>query len=200
MLPARSPGATPLAQGFRTTMIQDDLFEILDATLPPLGAVEDIGEEFRDPPLDVLRYHHRKVRLSRFPILGRGLSVIAVVRQPVDLPFTREGFPRLLRRVSLAVNARFPPIVRGHGLSIGLTSVILTPEPIQPTDDDLLAEALKSPAHVRTVPIGLFRLNLGQEAMAMSLTRGPQGVFPEPEALAEALTRSFQRFVPPIDA
>ena len=37
-------------------MIEDELFAIIDDVLRPIGATSDDGEEFRDPPLDVLRY------------------------------------------------------------------------------------------------------------------------------------------------
>ena len=66
-------------------MIEDDLFAIVDAALEPLGATPEDGEEFRTPPLDVLRYYRRAVRLHAIPWLGRAWSVVAVVRQPMDV-------------------------------------------------------------------------------------------------------------------
>ncbi len=48
----------------------------------------------------------------------------------------------------------------------------------------------------RVVPLGLIRVNLGQEAMSLALTRPPGGLFPEPEAVADALTTRLRRFVP----
>ena len=60
----------------------------------------------------------------------------------------------------------------------------------------LLPTALVGLSRMRSVPLGLIRLNLGQEAMAFALAAGPAGLFPEPVALADALTKHFRRFVP----
>jgi hypothetical protein len=177
-------------------MLDADLFAILDQALGPIGSVAEDGEEFRDPPLDVLRYYVRPVRLHRVPILGRACSLVAVVRQPVDVALSAPGHATLMGRLALAVNGRFPPFRRGRGLAIGLTTLVLTPEPIGPGDEALLQSALVRPSRARTVPLGLFRLNLGQEALAFALVRGPDGLFPEPEALADALTPRFRRYVP----
>jgi hypothetical protein len=147
---------------------------------------------------------------------------VAVVRQPVDVGFRPEDYRRFLTRLAMAVNGRFPPWSwtwpsswrslwawfrrrgpSGGGLVIGLTVVILTPEPIGPEDDATLGQLLGSlPAHrtrTRAVPLGLIRLNLGQEAVAFALASGPSGLFTEPEALADALSLHFRRFVPMID-
>jgi hypothetical protein len=123
--------------------------------------------------------------------------VVAVVRQPNDVGFSSDGYRRFLKRLALAVNGRYPPWRRG-GLVLGLTVVVLTPEPIGPDDDASLRQALGGPARTgtRAVPLGLLRLNLGQEAMAFALASGPEGLFPEPGALADALTPHFRRFVP----
>src|SRR2546430_1526056 len=61
-----------------------------------IHSVLEAGEEFRKPPLEVLRYYRRKVRLSWVPILGRALGVVMVVRQPVDVEGSRDGYQRLL--------------------------------------------------------------------------------------------------------
>ncbi len=179
-------------------MLVEELLERLETALKPLGAVVDVGEEFRDPPLDVLCYLRRPVRVSWVPWIGRALSVVAVVRQPFDVGLSGDGYVLLLRRLAMALNGRYPPT---KGLTIGLTAVVLTPEPIGPEDDAVLARALSTSqlARMRAVPFGLFRLNLGQEAMAMALVRGPDNLFPEPETLADALTPLFQRFVPLIE-
>ena len=181
-------------------MLEDDLFAILDRILGPLGSAAAEGEEFRDPPLDVRRYFARPVRLGRLPVLGRALSVVAVVRQPVDLALAGDGYRSLVRRVALAAGAYFPPVWRGHGLALGLTTLVLTPEPIGPDDDAALQRALVRPPRTRAVPFGLFRINLGQEAMALALARGPAGLFPEPEALSDALTARLRRFVPRLES
>jgi hypothetical protein len=177
-------------------MIEDDLFAILDPVLGPLGAVEEDGEEYREPPLDVLRYLRRPVRLHWLPWLGRAWSVTAVVRQPIDVGLKiGDGYAKLLGRLSLAVQTRFPPGRDGRWGTIGLTTVVLTPEPIGPEEDAALQKVLSPPKKTRVVPLGLIRLNLGQEAMSMALTSSPDDLFPEPIALADVLTTHFRRFV-----
>ena len=183
--------------GAVAAMIEDDLFPLIDAALGPLGSTAEDGEEFRDPPLDVLRYHRRPVKLHAIPWLGRAWSVVAVVRQPMDLGLTiGGGYGRLLSRLARAAEARFRPGRDGRWGTIGLTALILTPEPIGPDDDATLQKALAPPPRTRVVPLGLIRANLGQEAMALALTRPPGGLFPEAEALADALTTKLRRFVP----
>jgi hypothetical protein len=177
-------------------MLPDDLFDLIHPVLRPLGSATAEGEAFRDPPLEVLRLYHRPVRLHWLPLVGRAQSVVAVARQPADLGFSTEGSRQLLRRLAMAVNGRFPPWT---GLVVGLTAVILTPEPIRPGDDAILQTALAGMPRLRTVPLGVLRLNLGQEAMACALTRGPDGLFPEPEALADALSERLRRFVPKLE-
>ncbi len=66
-------------------MTEDSFFELIEPVLAGLGCVPEDGEEFRAPALDVLRYDRRGVRLSRVPWFGQGLSVVAVLRQPMDL-------------------------------------------------------------------------------------------------------------------
>lgn len=178
-------------------MTEDRLFELLDATLKPLGATTLDGEEYRDPALDVLRYDRRSVRLHWAPVLGKGLSVVALVRQPVDLWFSVEGCRSLLTRLSMAVNSRFPP-GWSHGVALGLTVLSVTPEPIGPGDDAVLREVVngKRLPRQRALPLGLLRMNLGQEALAFALANSPERLFPEPTALADALSPHFRRFVP----
>ena len=177
-------------------MIEEDLFELMDSILHPLGAASEDGDESRVPPLDVLGYYARSVRVSAIPILGRGLSVVAVCRQPVDVGLAGDGYRRLIERLALVVNTRFPPIRKGRGLTLGLTVVVTTPEPIGPDEDAALAKVLDPVARTRAVPLGVFRLNLGQEAVSFALKRGPADLFPEPNALADAFSTKFRRFVP----
>ncbi|MDB5353533.1 MAG: hypothetical protein JWN86_4780 [Planctomycetota bacterium] len=177
-------------------MIEEDLFELLDSVLSPLGARSEDGDESRDRPLDVLRYYVRPVRLSALPIVGRGLSVVAVCRQPIDVGMVGDGYRKLIERLARVVNTRFPPIRRGRGLTLGMTAVVTTPEPIGPEDDAILARILDPVSRARAVPLGVLRVNLGQEAVSFSLRRGPLGVFPEPEAVADALSARLRRFVP----
>ena len=199
-------------------MIEDRLYEIIDPVLRAAGAVVEAGEEYRTPPLEVLRYYYRPVRLHWVPLLGRASSVVAVVRQPVDVGFQPDDYRRFLTRLALGVNGRFPPWtgrwprpwLRGRdgsaagGLVIGLTVLVLTPEPIGPDDDAMLGQILGSLSARRTrtraVPLGLLRVNLGQEALAFALMPGPAGLFAEPEALADALSLHLRRFVQLIDA
>src|SRR5262245_13938020 len=120
-------------------MTEDRFIELIEPVLKEGGSVLEAGEEFREPPLDVLRYDRRQVRLSRAPILGRALSVVMLVRQPLDLDGTAAGYQRLLTRLAMAANGRFPP---WRGWVIGLTALILTPEPIGPGDDAMLRQVL----------------------------------------------------------
>lgn len=177
-------------------MVESDLFEIIDPVLRELGMVPEGGEEFAKPPLDVLRYYRRSARLHWMPIVGRALSVVAVVRQPVDIGFSTPGYRTLLTRLAMAANGRFPPWRSPRALAVGLTPLILTPEPIRPEDDAALGAVLGSLPRQRAVALGLFRVNLGQEAIALALSANPDGLFPEPERLADALTTRFRRFVP----
>jgi hypothetical protein len=175
-------------------MTQDDFIDVLHPVLRDGGMTFDTGEEFRDPALDVLRYYRRSLKLTWVPVLGRGLSVVAVARQPVDVEGTKAGYGRLLARLAMAVNGRYPP---WQGLSLGLTAVILTPEPITPGDDAMLGELLETKLRrMRAIPMGVIRLNLGQEAMAMAVSSGPDGLFPEAVGLADAFCAHFKRFVP----
>ena len=121
-------------------MIEDAFIDLVEPALQQAGLKSQGGEEFRQPPLDVLRYYHRTVRLGRIPILGSAQSVVLVARQPVDLDGSRASYERLLTRLAMASNGRFPP---WKGLSIGLNVVVLTPEPIAPGDDDMLRTVLE---------------------------------------------------------
>jgi hypothetical protein len=181
-------------------MIEEQFFERIDPVLRGLGAALLDGEEYRTPPLDVLRYYRRAIRSFWVPLLGRGQSVVAVARQPVDVAMSVEGQRTLLTRLARAANGRFPPSLRA-GLMLGLTAVVLTPEPIAPDDEALLTRLIdgRSLPHQRAVPLGLIRVNLAQEALAFALTAGPPGVFPEPIALADALTPHFRQFVPLVE-
>jgi hypothetical protein len=181
-------------------MIEADLFAIIDPVLRAAGAVPDEGEEYREPPLDVLRYHRRPVRLSRVPWFGRALSVVAVVRQPLDIVgVTTPGLRQLLTRLAMAVNSRYPPWLAPRAAVIGLTTLVLTSEPIAPGDDALLGTGLTRLPRLRVVPFGLIRVNLGQEALAMALTSDPDRLFPESAAMADALIPHLGRFVPFLD-
>jgi hypothetical protein len=182
-------------------LLEDQFLDLIDPILKPLGLRVEDGEEFREPPLDVLRYYRKPVRLHWLPMIGRAQSVVAVARQPVDvgLAGSSKDYLVFLSRLSMAVNGRFPPgSALGWG-SIGLTVVVLTPEPITAEDDAVMKLALEAPMRSRVVPLGLVRVNLGQEAMAFQLAGSPDGLFPEPIAIADVLTLQFRRFVPLFD-
>ena len=80
-------------------------------------------------------------------------------------------------------------------LVLGVRRQVVVAEPIGHEDDTLMQKTLAPASRKRVVPLGLLRLNLGQEAMAMALTTSPEGLFPEPVALADTLTTKFRRFV-----
>ncbi len=122
---------------------------------------------------------------------------MAVVRQPVDIDGSKAGYERFLTRLAMAANGRFPP---WRGLVIGLTALVLTPEPIGPGDDAMLREVLDVKLRrMRVVPFGLIRINLGQEAMALAVNSSPDDLFTEPSRLADALCEHFRRYVPLIE-
>ena len=185
-------------------MTEDAFFATIDPVLRELGSVPEEGEEFQAPALDVLRYYCRGIRLNAVPWLGRGVSAVVVARQPVDVGLSTSDGQRLLTRLAMAVNGRFPPWGRGRhpkGLALGMTALILTPEPIGPGDDTALRAMVtgRPLSRQRAVPLGLIRLNLGQEALASALVAGPDGAFVEPTALLDALIPHFRRFVPLLD-
>ena len=178
-------------------MLEEQFSELIDPLLLAQGSVLEIGEEFPEPPLSVLRYYRRRVVLNRLPIFGEAHSIVAVVRQPVDIDRSKGSQIKLLTRLAMAVNGRFPP---WRGLAIGLTAVVLTPEPIIPDDDAVLREALGVKlGRMRVVPFGLLRVNLGQEAIALAINSGPDDLFTEPGLIADALCEQFRRYVPLIE-
>ena len=121
-------------------MLMTSSTKLIDPVIRAGGLVLEIGEEFREPPLDVLRYYHRSVSMNWVPIVGKAHSVVAIVQQPVDIDGSKAGQERVLTRLAMAVNGRFPP---WRGLVIGLTAVVLTPEPIGPGDDAILRRCLR---------------------------------------------------------
>jgi hypothetical protein len=181
-------------------MIEDQFFELIDPPLRSAGSIPEVGEEYREPPLDIVRYYRRPVRLHWLPLIGRAVSVVAVARQPPDIGLSTADYRRFLTRLAMAVNGRFPPWRRRGGLVLGLTALVLTPEPIGPDEDAILATVCGGLRRMRAVPLGVIRLNLGQEAMSFALASGPGDLFPEPALLADALTLRFQRFVPRLGA
>lgn len=176
-------------------MLEDDFRALLDSVLGPLGCVLGPGVETKRPALTVLGFYERSVRVNWVPLLGRTLSLVAVARQPVDLGGDRAGHAALLDRVIATINGRYPP---WKGASVALSTIVLTPEPIQPETDEVTRLALEAPRRGRCLLLGLFRINLGQRALSFALRTGPAGLFPEPTALADGLSGAFGRFVPPL--
>jgi hypothetical protein len=175
-------------------VVEERLYELIEPVLRQTGATLEPGEEFRRPPLDVLRYYRRSVRWSGIPVVGRAVSVVAVLRQPADVELANDGYSRLLTRVAGAASSRFPP---WKGMAIGLTGLIVTPEPIGPGDDAALGRALSSSlTRFRVVPVGLIRVNLGQDAISFAMKSSPDELFTEPARLADTLSEHFRRFVP----
>jgi hypothetical protein len=125
---------------------------------------------------------------------------VAVARQPADVAFSAAAYRRFLTRLATAAHGRFPPSLSG-GLALGLTVVALTSEPIGPGDDAVLREVVtgRPLPRQRAVPLGVLRVNLGQGSLAFALASGPEGAFPEPAALADALSGHLRRFVPPLE-
>jgi hypothetical protein len=175
-------------------MIEDDFIDLIEPVLLGAGSSSQGGEQFRQPPVDILRYYRRAVQIGRIPVLGQAQSVVLVARQPVDIDGSQASYGKLLTRLAMAVNGRFPP---WKGLTIGLNAVVLTPEPIAHGDDEMLRKALEIKLRrMRTVPLGLYRINLGQEAMALAMHTDPNGAFTEGGLMADLLCERFRRFVP----
>jgi hypothetical protein len=177
-------------------MTEDELLELVRSILAPLGCREAEGEIFADPPLEILTYHCRAHRLLRLPVVGRALSVVAVARRPPDLPLS--DLAALAERVARAAHGRFPPWPKGVGLTIGLTTVLVSQEPIRPDDEALLHAALASASsrRGRVVPLGLFLANPAQKAVSFAL-RLPDGTLADdPTTLADGLSEHLGRFVP----
>jgi hypothetical protein len=176
---------------------EDELLQQVESILDPTGMRIEDGEEFREPPLDVVRYHVRVAKLGRLPVLDRVRSVVAIVRQPADMTFAADGLRSLMERVARAAHTRFPPWPRGEGLTLALTTLVLTPEPIRPDESPRLGELLAGPRRGRVVPLAVVRLNLGQGAVSLALTGGLENRFPEVPKLADALEEHFGRFLTP---
>ena len=120
-------------------MIEDQVIELIEPLLQAGGRSSKTGKSFASRRSRCFVIIASPVRLNWIPIVGNALSVVMVVRQPVDIEGSRTGYERLLTRLGMAVNGRFPP---WRGLAIGLTALVLTPEPIGPGDDAMLQEVL----------------------------------------------------------
>jgi hypothetical protein len=178
-------------------MLVDDLVKMLDPALAPLGHVAGPGDEYHEPALVLVHQFARPVRLTWVPVLGRATSLVLVARQPVDLDASERGLEMLWTRVARVAAHRFP--IR-RGPSLPTTLVVVTPEPIVAGEDERLAAALTAGSvRDRVVRLGLFRVNLGQEALAFAIRRVPDAPLPEPDRVADALSARLGRFLPPLD-
>ena len=154
------------------------------------------GETFSQPPLDVLAYAAKPIRLSRLPLFGRGLAVVAITRHPVDLMSDTVGLKIWVQRLAKAVNGQYPPWKKLRPGAILLIAVQLTPEPIRGEDEDKFKPVLGFWTGSRVVPAGVSRMNLGQGAMASVLAEGLPRDLPEVGQLIDSWGLEFSRFVP----
>lgn len=173
-----------------------DLLTIVDSALAPRAMRSYEGQAYQKPSLEVIGHRTRPVRTSRIPIVGRSLSLVAVVAQPGDVGLDDPGAAEVLTRLGTVMAVRHPPT---EGLSLVASTIVVTREPIVPEDDAILARALIDRPRLRLVPLALFKVNLGLEALSFSLRGGPPGLFPEPQLLADALCSRLRRFVPKIE-
>lgn len=177
-------------------MLESDFLENWQAWLQENQWQHDPGEEFQEPPLDILGYGVKRIRLSRLPLFGHGLAVIAISRHPVDLNSDPNGLKQWVDRLARAVNGQFPPWKIRRPGAVLLIAVQLTPEPIRGEDEERLKPVLGHWTGTRVVPAALVRLNLGQNAMASILADGLPRDLPEIGGLIDAWADQFQRFVP----
>lgn len=177
-------------------MTEAEILTRLETVLTPLGCQRAPGYEYTEPVLSELAVFSRGVRLSRVPILGRGLSVVSLIALPDEAALTAEALAEWYRRSGRAVCHRFPPY---RGASVGLTTVLVGTTPVRPDDDRRLADVLQAASEARVVALGLFLLDLDSAQMAGALRRGPDGLYPEPEAVHDALVEDFGRFLPLVE-
>jgi hypothetical protein len=177
-------------------MLQDDLINDWNSWLKSSQWQAHEGEEFRDPPLDVLAYGVKAIRLSYVPVFGRGLAVVAMSRHPIDLKSDTAGLKLWIERLAKAVNGLVPPWKSFRPGAVLLIAVQLTPEPINGSDEDQIKPVLGHWTGTRVVPAGIVRINLGQNAMSSVLAEGLPRDLPEIGQLVDQWSSHFQRFVP----
>lgn len=177
-------------------MLEPDLLEEFRAWLTDNSWQYDEGEEFHQPPLDLLALGVKRIRLSRVPLFGRGLAVVAICRHPQDLRSDSTGLKQWADRLAQAVNGRFPPWKIRRPGAILLIAVQLTPEPITAADEDRLKTVLGHWTRTRVIPAALVRINLGQMAFSSILADGLTQSLPEIGSLVDTWASQFQRFVP----
>jgi hypothetical protein len=123
-----------------------ELIECIEGGLRAVSLDRLPGDRYEDPELDVLLYLKRSLRLSGLPVIGRGLGIIGLIREPSDLQVeTFEGASRIMTRATRAISTRFPPIRNGHGLAILSCLLITTSRPIAPHTETHLETLLGRP-------------------------------------------------------
>ena len=178
-------------------MIENDLCATIEEVLKQLDRKREIGAELSDPPLEILGYYQGAERLGAVPWFGRGLSATVVARQPLALSFkNRDDYRRFIRQLAFATRGRFSPWKWTRGPALTLAVVVLTAEPIEAEDDQILAEILNRNERRAAAVTGIIRLNLAQEAMAVALKQPPGDRFADAALIAESLSTRFRRFVP----
>jgi hypothetical protein len=177
-------------------MTEEDFLEDWNVWLKANDWSPDPGETYAEPPLEVLAYASRPIRLSRLPVFGRGLAVIAVSRHPIDLMSDSSGLRMWVERVGKAVNGLHPPWKSRRPGAILLTAIQLTPEPIRSEDEERFKPVLGHWTGTRVVPAAIVRINLGQHAMASMMAEGLPRDMPELGELIDSWASVFHRFVP----
>ena len=178
------------------TMQIADLITLLETILEPLGGRLGPGIHYEQPALEIERMLARKVRLDWVPWLGNSQSLTIVAHQPADITFTDVGLRELWGRLALIASVQAP---LRKGPSIALTAVILANDLLQPDDTQVLERTLLPVARQRTIPLGIFWVDLKQGAFAYALRRGPAGLFPEAERIADEFSRKFRQFARQLD-
>lgn len=174
-------------------MTEDELIDLLDKALDDPARKLGAGVVRDRTPMEIVRFYTRSVKFSRVPIIGKSLSIVAVVRCPDDLANSKARERALLQRAAELTSARYPP---RRALSIALTAVAICAQPITPECQARAAAALFDLPRQRCVPLGLFLVHLPTEGLAIGLRRGPDGLYNEPERVADALSAQFRQFLP----
>ncbi len=169
------------------------LIDVLDTALNDPSRTLGAGVVGDDPSVEILRFYARSVRLSAIPWFGKGLSLVAVAREPDDLRGVKGGLRTLLERAASAAGVRYPP---RKGLSLALSLVVVLQGEVAPELSQQLGQMLTDMPRFRCVPLALVALDLRAETMAMALRRGPAGLYSEPEVVIDALTPHFRQFLP----
>lgn len=177
-------------------MIENDFLEQWQQWLKDHQWFMEDGEEFSQPPLEVLAFGVKPIRLSRLPLFGRGYAVVALTRHPIDLKSDEIGLKSWVERLSKAINGRILPWKTWRPGAVLMIAVQLTPEPIKGEEEERFKKVLGHWTGTRVVPAGIVRVNLGQMAMSSLMADGLTRDLPELAKLIDTWSNQFQRFVP----